>query len=178
MTPSTKPDVFSQVLHLPLRLLARDRLSILLFHKVPSTPDPLVPNDVTLPVFERVIDFVSSHFKVIPLEDAVQGIKTQRLPRGAACITFDDGYAEWLGGVVPMLQKRNLHATFFITDGQFDGVGLWYERIHAVACAASGPMLELSGFCMSGHMAEQFTAARCAAATLNLHRSIFHGIKS
>ena len=146
MPQSFNPSFFQQFLQLPLRFLAKDRLSVLLFHKVPAAPDPLVPNDVTLAIFERVIDFVSSQFNIISLEDAVKGINNKHLPARAACITFDDGYAEWLGGVASTLEKRNLHATFFITDGQFAGDGLWHERIHAAVRQAIGPVLTLPGF--------------------------------
>lgn len=117
-----------------LKILAHERLSVLLFHAVPRTTTDLV-GDLTLASFERVVDFVSEHFNVVPLDDAVAGLQGGALPRRAACITFDDGYDTWLEGVVPALLKRNLHATFFITTGQFHQERMWHERVaHAIAC--------------------------------------------
>lgn len=88
-----------------------------------------MPQDLDLPSFERLLDSVVSSFNVISMEDAVDALNRGKLPSRAACITFDDGYANWLNGVVPALRKRNLHATFYITTGQFFGRPLWHERI-------------------------------------------------
>ena len=127
-----------------LQVLSKGKLSVFLFHKVPLQSDPLVPGDITLAAFERVLDQIVSQFHVLPLEDAVARLQSGRLPRRAACITFDDGYADWMAGAAPALLKRNLHATFFITTGQFDGLPLWHERIHAAVRAHPGPVLDIA----------------------------------
>lgn len=116
-----------------LRLLARDKLSVFLFHKVPLKPHPLVPHDLDLLAFETVLDFLVERFRILPLGEAVVALGRGTLPRHAACITFDDGYPDWVGGIGPALQRRDAHATFFITSGQFEGRPLWHERIaHAL----------------------------------------------
>jgi len=130
---------------LALKILAQEKLSVLLFHAVPSTTTELV-NDLTLASFERVIDYVSEHFTVVPLDEAAGALKTGRLPRRAACITFDDGYDSWLSGAAPLLRQRNLHATFFITTGQFDDERMWHERVAHALTNHAGPVLDLPGF--------------------------------
>ena len=119
----------NRILGLPVKLLARRKLSVFLFHKVPSQPVPLMPQDLDLASFEQLLDTVVSTFNVVALADAAKALRTNTLPPRAACITFDDGYASWINGVVPALHKRNLHATFYITAGQFFGRPLWHERI-------------------------------------------------
>ena len=132
-----------------LQLLSKDKLSVFLFHKVPRQANPLMPNEITLSDFERLLEEVVSQFRVLPLEDAVARLQSGRLPRRAACITFDDGYADWMTGALPALRQRNLHATFFITTGQFAGVQhcnglpLWHERIQAAMLAHPGQVLEI-----------------------------------
>ena len=126
-----------------LQVLSKGKLSVFLFHKVPLQSDSLVPSDITLAAFEGVLDQIVSKFRVLPLEDAVKHLQSGRLPRRAACITFDDGYPDWMLGVAPALRRRNLHATFFITSGQFDGVPLWHERILAAVRQLPGPLLDL-----------------------------------
>lgn len=128
---------------LVLQSLSRGKLSVFLFHKVPQRCDPLVPVDVNFARFEQLLDRMCSQLQVLPLEDAVARLQTGRLPRGAACITFDDGYPDWLTGAASALRRRNLHATFFITSGQFDGVPLWHERILAAVRRLPGPVLDL-----------------------------------
>ncbi|MDP2073788.1 polysaccharide deacetylase family protein [Hydrogenophaga sp.] len=126
-----------------LEVLSKDKLSVFLFHKVPPNADPLIPGDITRAGFERILDQVVSQFRVLPLEDAVARLHSGRLPRRAACITFDDGYADWMHGAAPALLKRDLHATFFITTGQFGGQPLWHERIQAAVRALPGPLLDI-----------------------------------
>lgn len=126
-----------------LHSLFKDKLSVFLFHKVPQQSDPLVPADVDMARFEHLLDYTFSQLQVLPLEDAVARLQAGGLPRRAACITFDDGYPDWLSGVAPALRRRNLHATFFITSGQLDGAPLWHERILAAVRRLPGPLLDL-----------------------------------
>ncbi len=126
-----------------LQSLSKDKLSVFLFHKVPHQCDPLVPSDVNMARFEHLLDHTFTGLNVLPLEDAITRLMAGTLPRRAACITFDDGYPDWLAGVAPALRRRNLHATFFITSGQFDGVPLWHERILAAVRRLSGASLDL-----------------------------------
>ena len=114
--------------------LSRGKLTILQFHKVPKTAHALDLLDLDLSGFERVLEATTRIFQIKPLEEAVLALRAGNLPPRTACITFDDGYPDWINGVVPVLEKNNAHATFFITTGQFSGVPLWNERIlHAIA---------------------------------------------
>jgi peptidoglycan/xylan/chitin deacetylase (PgdA/CDA1 family)/glycosyltransferase involved in cell wall biosynthesis len=120
------------------RRLGAGKLTILTFHKVPLLAHPLAPGEVTLASFERVLKLALQAFQILPLPDALAALQANRLPPAAACITFDDGYPDWLQGPIPLLQKHQVHATFFITTGQFHGEPMWNERIlHAVAAAPS-----------------------------------------
>lgn len=119
-----------------LRLLSGGKLTVLLFHKVPRVCSPYAPKDIDLATFERVLNTAARLFNIIPLADAVLALRAGNLPPRAACITFDDGYADWLLGVVPVLEHHKAHATFFITTGQFGGQPMWNERILHAVCHA------------------------------------------
>jgi peptidoglycan/xylan/chitin deacetylase (PgdA/CDA1 family) len=124
--------------------LSKGRLSVFLFHKIPLLPVPLVPEDMELVRFEHMLDDVLSAFHILPLDIAVDLLQKNKLPPRSACITFDDGYPDWLLGAVPALLKRNMHATFFITTGQFSGKPLWHERVQAAIKSVSKPTIDLS----------------------------------
>lgn len=128
-----------------LNALSRNRLSVFLFHKVPIEADPLAPLDLNLPTFQRTLDFVTEHFKVLPLEEAIFGLENKKLPANAACITFDDGYFGWQERVIPELEMRDAHATFFITTGQFDGMPMWHERVNQVVAKCPEKELFIPG---------------------------------
>lgn len=129
-----------------LRGMARNKLSVFLFHKVPARKDPLIPNDLDLAGFARLMDFIEENFLVLPLCDAVMRLAKGDLKRGCACITFDDGYPDWVSGVVPLLEARAFPATFFITTGQFLGRPMWHERLANVLQKANQQILETSSY--------------------------------
>lgn len=147
---------------LGLELLARGRLSVFLFHRVPRRCNPLIVGDLDLDGFDVLTRLIANNFRVIPLMDAVNGLMVGELPPRAACITFDDGYDGWLEGVVPILQSRNMHATFFITSGQFDGQPMWHERVINAIQGAQAEILAISGLGLNElaiHTFEQKVAA-------------------
>ncbi|WP_169167506.1 polysaccharide deacetylase family protein [Acidovorax sp. SRB_24] len=110
-------------------LISRGKLTVLLFHKVPKHAHALDPGELNLAGFERILDAAMHFFRILPLQEAISALQTDKLPPRSACITFDDGYPEWLANVVPVLERRGVHATFFVTTGQFNGLPMWNERI-------------------------------------------------
>lgn len=128
-------------------LFLRNKLTVLLFHKVPQVENLLTPSEISLKQFETTLGFAKEAFRILPLTEAVMALKAGNLPQRAACITFDDGYPDWLAGVVPVLQRENIPATFFITTGQFAGLPMWNERIlHAITQVKDCPAgIELKG---------------------------------
>lgn len=117
-------------------LLTRGKLTTLLFHKLPSTRHPLLPAEPSLADFSAILEATLNRFRILPLDEAVIALRAGNLPPNAACITFDDGYPDWRTGAVPVLERLGIHATFFLTAGQYDGLPMWNERIlHAVAAA-------------------------------------------
>ncbi len=121
--------------------LSSNRLSVFLFHKIPTKNDWLTPGELHLTAFERTLDYIAQHFKIIPLSEAAALIAANKLPQRAACVTFDDGYANWLEGPVAVLLRKNIHATFFITTGQLLGVPMWHERI--IQCVRNAKIGEI-----------------------------------
>lgn len=126
-----------------VRFLGRNSVTVLLFHKVPKVQDALVPGDTDMSQFERALDFVMEHFQIVPLSDVANGLLSGNLPKNAACLTFDDGYADWATGIAPTLLQRNVHASFFLTTSQFDGLPMWHERVNNVVRHCRTPVLQL-----------------------------------
>lgn len=125
-----------------LEFIARDKLSVFLFHKVPKVRDALLPTDVDQVRFCEMLGFIERHFVIYPLADAVRLLKANRLPKRCAAITFDDGYADWRDGVGKVLEAKSIPATFFITSGQFFGRPMWHERLANVVRSFTGLRLE------------------------------------
>ncbi len=105
------------------------RLSILIFHRVHSAPDPLFPDEPDVARFEKIALWLKTWFNVLPLDEAIVRLQQGNLPARAAAITFDDGYADNLLCAHPILRKYGLPATFFIATGFLDGGRMWNDTI-------------------------------------------------
>ena len=98
-----------------------NRLSILIYHRVLARPDPLFPEESAAESFDQQMSELSACFRIMSLRDAIQGLRKGTLPSRAACITFDDGYADNAEVALPIQQKHGICATFFIASGFLDG---------------------------------------------------------
>lgn len=123
----------------------RARLSILIFHRVHAQRDALFPTEPDARRFDEICNWVKNWFKVLPLDEAVEGLVNRQLPARAACITFDDGYADNLQVALPILHKHQLPATFFITTGYLDGGRMFNDSIVELVRRSSFALLDVSG---------------------------------
>ena len=123
---------------------AKAKLSVLIFHRVLPSPDPLFPSEMTAKQFDLVCGWMKSWFNVLPLDQAVEKLRNGNLPSRAACITFDDGYADNLTVAVPILKQHGLTATFFIATGYLDGGRMWNDTISEAIRHTSAPTLDIS----------------------------------
>lgn len=127
-----------------LTVAAGPRLSILIFHRVLPRPDPLAPGEPDAALFEARMKWVQSAFRVLPLVEAARRLSDGTLPSNAACITFDDGYADNVTIAAPILSRLRLTATFFIATGFLDGGRMWNDTVIESVRAHRDPSLDLS----------------------------------
>ena len=132
-------------------LLSSNRLTILIFHRVLASPDPIFPDEPDAARFDEMMGWIKSWFNVIPLDVAVDALKTGKLPARAAAITFDDGYADNHDVALPILQKHGLPATFFIATGFLDGGRMWNDTIIESIRKCPMPVLDLEKLKMGYH---------------------------
>ncbi|MFS2002578.1 polysaccharide deacetylase family protein [Duganella sp. CT11-25] len=105
------------------------RLSILIYHRVLARPDPLLPSLPDVRCFDRQMALLKRCFCVLPLSVAARRLQEGTLPARAACITFDDGYADNAELALPVLRRHGLGATFFIASGYLDGGQMWNDDV-------------------------------------------------
>ncbi|MBA3057999.1 MAG: polysaccharide deacetylase family protein [Gammaproteobacteria bacterium] len=124
---------------------ARSRLSVLIFHRVLLEPDALFPDEMYARRFDDLCGWLAAWFNVLPLDQAAAHLKAGTLPARAACLTFDDGYADNYHVALPILRRHGLSATFFIATGFLDGGRMWNDSIIESIRACQRPFLDLSG---------------------------------
>ncbi|MET3133196.1 peptidoglycan/xylan/chitin deacetylase (PgdA/CDA1 family) [Oxalobacteraceae bacterium GrIS 1.11] len=127
-----------------MRFWPAPALSILIYHQVPARPDPLFPDLPDGKLFERHLRLLKRFFQPMPLGEAVRRLRDGSLPPRAACITFDDGYADNAEVALPLLQKHGLSACFFIATGYLDGGRMWNDSVIERVRHAAGADLDLS----------------------------------
>ena len=115
------------------------RLQIFIFHRVLAVPDPLLPDEPDAQRFDTLVGWIARHFRVLPLSQAAEQLARGTLPAAAACITFDDGYADNRTVAAPILHRHAVPATFFVATGFIGGGRMWNDTvIEAVRRAPDG----------------------------------------
>ncbi|MBR7634391.1 polysaccharide deacetylase family protein [Janthinobacterium lividum] len=141
-------------------------LSILIYHRVLARPDPLFPGEVDAALFQRQLRLLQRFYTPLPLSDAVRRLQDGSLPPRAACITFDDGYADNAQVALPLLLRHDLHATFFIATGYLDGGQMWNDTVIEAVRQAAGPMLDLRVHGLGTFPVASLAQRQAAIATL------------
>lgn len=142
------------------------RLSVLIFHRVLPLPDPLFPDEVDARRFDEMCGWVRAWFNVLPLDSAVARLRDGNLPERAACITFDDGYADNCHVALPILQRHGLTATFFIATGFLDGGRMWNDTIIESVRACKLQKVELDSLGLGSYGVTTIAEKQSAIAAL------------
>lgn len=145
---------------------AGGRLSVLIFHRVLPEPDPLFPDEMHARRFDTLCGWLAAWFNVVPLDQAVVRLQSGTLPARAACLTFDDGYADNHRIALPILQRHDLTATFFIATGFLDGGRMWNDTIIESLRTCSAPVLDLSSLGLGRHDTGSLDERKAAIASL------------
>ena len=147
---------------LPLLLRIRRRLvmqkrapiSIFFYHLIANRP----LNHMCMPLseFVRQVEFLRRHYEILPLDEAVERLRSGSNDRIAASITFDDGYRDntW---AIRYLRYFDIPATFFVSIGHVrDGSSFEHDRVKGFETAT--PMsedelrrLSKDGFLIASH---------------------------
>lgn len=133
-----------RIADLSSRMGKRQKLFIMIYHRVLDEPDHMRPDEVDKVAFTWQMQLLAQHFNVLPLDDALQRLQSGTLPSRAVCITFDDGYADNYTNALPILQQFNLTATFFIASGFLDGGRMWNDTVIEAVRNAQESVLDLT----------------------------------
>lgn len=100
-----------------------DYIPILMYHyvrEVAQDKDPLgFRLSVTPQRFEEQMAWLSAHgYTALPMRAVAACLRQEfPCPKRAVAITFDDGYADSASNALPVLERYNLLATFYIVSG-------------------------------------------------------------
>jgi peptidoglycan/xylan/chitin deacetylase (PgdA/CDA1 family) len=90
-----------------------------MFHDVGGPEYPLE-------VFEQQLRYISRHFTVSPLPEALSRLRSGRIIGDEVVLTFDDGLESHATCVYALLERLRLPASFFVCPGLIErGEGIW-----------------------------------------------------
>lgn len=90
---------------------------VLLYHRVTTLDSDPQLLAVTPEHFDQQMRVLRDMCRLMPLREMTDGLSAGHLPRQAAVITFDDGYADNLHEAKPILERHGLPATVFVASG-------------------------------------------------------------
>jgi peptidoglycan/xylan/chitin deacetylase (PgdA/CDA1 family) len=129
----------------------RGRLTIVMYHRVMDQLDPLSPYTPTAEIFDRHMETLANGFKVLPLSEGIERLKSGSLPRRAACVTFDDGYRDNYTVAAPVLKRYGLPATIFVSTGFLDGGRMWNDSVIEAVRRAPGSSIDAQDIGLGVH---------------------------
>lgn len=99
--------------------MSNKRLIILTYHQVSKTFDPQFNHKnvwLSADIFEEQLKQFKEKYTVLSLPDALEKLKQNKITEPTFVLTFDDGDISVEHTIVPLLEKYNLPATFFINS--------------------------------------------------------------
>ncbi len=148
-----------------------ERLTILAWHNVEPTWCYPAPPGAGVRRLERQLRRLARFAAVLPLESALRTLRAgSPLPHRAVALTFDDGYKDVLDLAVPLLERLQLPATFFLVPGLLGGeVRAWWELLGWAfaneVLPARGPQGRRSYLWLSGRLRQMGRTERDQATS-------------
>jgi peptidoglycan/xylan/chitin deacetylase (PgdA/CDA1 family) len=102
---------------------------IFTYHRVLERADPLLPDEPDASLFEQQARWLGQFCNVLSMTDAVRRLVAGTLPARAACITFDDGYANNHDVAMPILRRLGLPATVYVTVDAIERGVMWNDLV-------------------------------------------------
>ncbi|MBN2262209.1 MAG: polysaccharide deacetylase family protein [Prolixibacteraceae bacterium] len=78
-------------------------------------------------LFEKELDFLLKHFNAVDLDTLLQQPKQNDMH-----LTFDDGLTECISTIAPMLKRKGIPATFFVSPDFIDNKALFHRFKRAI----------------------------------------------
>jgi peptidoglycan/xylan/chitin deacetylase (PgdA/CDA1 family) len=119
--------------------LAYDRIFhghciVLLYHRVARLQTDPQLLAVTPAHFDLQLAYLKKHYQVLTVEEFTHHLLNNiRFPKHSVLLTFDDGYADNFTEALPLLEKHDLQALFYIATGTLGGTReFWWDAVERI----------------------------------------------
>lgn len=142
-------------------------LHIFKYHQILPSVSRLDGGDLPLEIFQWQMEWLKNNMEVFSLQDGLSLLAAGNLPKRAAAITFDDGYAADLVYVVPVLKQFSFSATFFVSSGYLQGQCMWDEALRIMLRETTQQTIDLTGAQLGVYLLDDERVKAIAYATLS-----------
>jgi peptidoglycan/xylan/chitin deacetylase (PgdA/CDA1 family) len=112
------------------KLLKPNKGLVLMYHRIAEPAVDPWRLSVTKEHFEHHLQILTTSFNVIRVSELVQNMANRKFEKDTISITFDDGYQDNFLHALPLLEKYNCPATFFIASGHIGtSEGYWWDTL-------------------------------------------------
>jgi peptidoglycan/xylan/chitin deacetylase (PgdA/CDA1 family)/O-antigen/teichoic acid export membrane protein len=124
----------------------RNKLAIIMFHGIePERLEPSCSHVLDVATLRRELKFVRRHFRVMPLDEALESLRAGTLPARAVALTFDDGTRNLATHAAPVLRSLGLPAAVFLVTGPMGTAEtLWPDRLWLALARTKAPSVDLT----------------------------------
>lgn len=121
-------------------------IPVLYYHRVgPFAPGAERKMNVEPDRFRAQMEHLARKYRPATLDEVLAGAK------GAAAVTFDDGYRDLMAHALPVLKELKIPATFFIVAGALGAKDAWYRGEHDIMTWADLEELKKAGMEIGSH---------------------------
>jgi len=159
--------VYYTGLHFLISRLLSKRALILSYHSISSTENERVyPDNIVSPEnFERQLNYLNKIKRIVPLSTVIGYIhRGEEFPQNLACITFNDGYLDYMENAYPLLKEQNNPSTIFpITQHLESGRAKWDDHMTAMIYASPREKLviDMANGTRSFHLLSKADRRKC-----------------
>jgi O-antigen/teichoic acid export membrane protein/peptidoglycan/xylan/chitin deacetylase (PgdA/CDA1 family) len=130
-----------------LRVLRRRRSVILGYHGVGPAAEGEDPHFLRIPTerFERQLDLLlEAGFEFTTVAELAERADGGKPPPGLAAVSFDDGMSDNLTVALPILQRRGIPATVYVTSGLIGARNPWFSQDSSARMMTPDELRELA----------------------------------
>jgi len=147
---------------------------VLIYHRVMDLENDPQQLAVNIENFEKQLTFLKNNYNVLPLAEVVGDLKQGVVVNKSVAITFDDGYFDNRLFALPVLEKLNIPATFFISADYIDKADeFWWDKLESLILLSS----TLPSFLELSFNSELYSWENCNEQRNLLYREIHSMLK-
>ncbi len=107
---------------------------VLLYHRVANLENDPQQLCVSVEIFEEQLQALKKTHSILKVSEFFEILNSKKtFPKNAVLITFDDGYADNFQNALPILEKLNLQALFFIATARLNSKDLfWWDELDLI----------------------------------------------